>query len=298
MENLCLSFILALFINFVFILAQIPQNMRIFEIRNDFKISFHEYTVFKNEKFAFKFRQARGTPNNWYHFNESISNKIKFINRTYYSFADEYNEQTFIITDPLTNSNTIYKPQPILGGSSDMYEIYQALEVTNVDKPDISHLRYSSSFLADNNDIQVNIKIWICDEIYKEQCIENETSKCFYDLNNKTCYSRPLCDKIEQEKFSEILCNNAVSYTPSVSKCIYNKSEDNNSNIQGKCVVKNLCINTLTEKECNSALTISPETSKCIYNKEENKCQIKELCELEENPSKIKCEGILTSNPS
>ena len=62
--------------------------------------------------------------------------------------------------------------------------------------------------------------------------------------------------------------------------------------------MKNLCINTLTEKECNSALTISPETSKCIYNKEENKCQIKELCELEENPSKIKCEGILSSNPS
>ena len=53
----------------------------------------------------------------------------------------------------------------------------------------------------------------------------------------------------------------------------------------------------LTEEECNSAITINPETLKCIFNMEEDKCEIKELCEFEENPSLTKCDEIVTSNP-
>ena len=90
---------------------------------------------------------------------------------------------------------------------------------------------------------------------------------------------------------------NAVTSTPSLTKCIYEKSEEE-SNIQENCTIKKLCMNSLTEEECNSAITINSETLKCIFNIEENKCEIKELCELEENPSNSKCDEILTSNPS
>ena len=63
-------------------------------------------------------------------------------------------------------------------------------------------------------------------------------------------------------------------------------------------VIKKLCVNSLTEEECNSAITINPETSKCIFNNQKNICQIKENCELEENPSFTNCELIATSVPS
>ena len=87
-----------------------------------------------------------------------------------------------------------------------------------------------------------------------------------------------------------------MTSTPSLTKCIYEKSGEG-SNIQEKCTIKKLCVNSLTEEECNSAVTINPETSKCIFNIEENKCEIKEICELEDNPSLTKCDEILTSNP-
>ena len=62
------------------------------------------------------------------------------------------------------------------------------------------------------------------------------------------------------------------------------------------CTIKKLCVASLTEEECNSAITINPQTTRCIFNNQENICEIKEICELEENPSLTKCELILTSS--
>ena len=180
---------------------------------------------------------------------------------------------------------------PILGGSEEYYEIYKALDVTG--QPELLHLIYTRN--GKDFIIDVYVNIWICDDLFKDQCINNGNMKCIYNQENNSCESKTLCDKVEIA--SQISCENAVTSTPSLSKCFYEKQAEG-SNIQEKCATKKLCLNSLTEEECNSAITINPEALKCIFNIEENKCEVKELCELEDNPSLTRCEEILTSNPS
>ena len=121
-------------------------------------------------------------------------------------------------------------------------------------------LDYIYTFLSQIRS-NISINLWICDEIYKDQCINNETMKCVYNKEDKSCFSRPLCNKIEE--ISETSCNNAVTSTPSLTKCIYEKVND-----VEKCTIKNLCINSFKEEECNSSIVLNPETSKCIFNNE------------------------------
>ena len=92
--------------------------------------------------------------------------------------------------------------------------------------------------------------------------------KCIYNQENNSYESKTLCDKVEIA--SQYSCENAVTSTPSLSKCIYEKQAEG-SNIKDKCTIKKLCVNSLTEEECNSAITINPETLKCVFNIEEKK---------------------------
>ena len=63
----------------------------------------------------------------------------------------------------------------------------------------------------------ISVDIWICDEIYKEQCINNKNTKCVYNKENKNCVSKTLCDKVED--VSKSLCENAVTSTSFLTKC-------------------------------------------------------------------------------
>ena len=114
--------------------------------------------------------------------------------------------------------------------------------------------------------INTTVNIWICDEIYKDQCINNETIKLVYNQENKNCITKPLCDKIVN--VSKSSCENAATSTPSLTKCSYENRTNNNE----KCIMKNLCGNSFTEEECTFAEPINPKTSKCVYDKMQNIC--------------------------
>ena len=279
-----------------FVTTPRPKNIRIFNTEYKNGKLFYEFTVFKNETFGIQFERGRGTAYYWDHLNDSLSKEQKpiiFLNTSSYFWADDRVPQTEIIYDLFSNKTHIITINnwPIVGGSEEYYEIFKAVDMTNKNEPEYLHLIYT-----DGKEIlkDVFINLWVCDEIYKDQCIDNDSMKCIFDHENKKCMSKALCDKVEIA--SELSCKNAVTSTPSLTKCIYEKSGEG-SNIQEKCTIKKLCVNSLTEEECNSALTINPETSKCIFNIGENKCEIKEICELEDNPSLTKCDEILTSNP-
>ena len=74
-----------------------------------------------------------------------------------------------------------------------------------------------------------------------------------------------------------------------MTKCIFAENEQ-------KCILKNLCTSSLSKEICNSSFTLNPNTTKCVYNDDINECEIKELCDIEENPSLNKCNEIPTTN--
>ena len=279
MKNFIILFTLVFLSNYI--KNQKPENITIFKISYPIKPSyFYEFTVSKNEIFGFQFSKARGVPSGWICSN--ISSNIQFLYSTTYDFLyEEYKKEK---EEAIANSIRFYK-EPMVGGSELYYQVFKALNES--DQPISLFYNY---YIISNKYTNVTINIWICDVNYKDQCINNETIKCVYNKENKSCFSRPLCDKLEE--ISENSCDNAVTSNPSLTKCIYDKN-----NSLDKCSIKNLCINSLTEEECNSAIVLNSETSKCIFNSEKNKCELKEICELEENPSKEKCEQIITSNP-
>ena len=242
--------------------------------------------------------QGSVSPYNWEHLNDSLSKEQKsiiFLNTSSYFWTDDLVPQTQIRHIPFSNETYIItiNNKQFFGGTEEYYEMFKAVDVTNENEPEYLHLIYT-----DRREIikDVYVNLWVCDEIYKDQCLDNDTMKRIFDQENKSCMSKTLCDKVEIA--SQNSCENAATSTPSLTKCIYENSEEE-VNIQENCTIKKLCVNSLTEEECtNSAITINPETLKCIFNIEENKCEIKELCELENNPSLTRCEEILTSNPS
>ena len=67
-----LSFLILLSTS-IFIKAQRPQNIRIFNVEYKEGKFFYEYTVFKNEIFAFQFERLRGNYHYWDHLNDSLS---------------------------------------------------------------------------------------------------------------------------------------------------------------------------------------------------------------------------------
>ena len=264
------------FLIFTFVIAFIkapkPENIQIFNIDNYYsEEGFYEITVFKNEVFGFQFTRGRGTNCHWRHSNDTFlkeSNYIRFLNSSIWDYIAEVYQKEL---EEAKNSNNNYRPTPILGGSEIYYELFKALD--GGEQPQSLYFTYSCG-----SDIygKASVIIWICDEIYRNQCINNETSKCVYNKENKICISKTLCDKIEN--VSKSSCENAVTSTPSLTKCYYEKSEEG-ANTQEKCIIKKLCGNSLTEEECASAETINPKTSKCIYDKKQKLCkEEKKLC--------------------
>lgn len=289
------SIYIIFFFLFFFSQSQKPQNILIFDINcYDFRSCFYEFTVPKDEIFGFQFSKARGTPSHWQLLNRNFYNgsyNIQFLNSSIYDYiSEEYEKRREKEKKEAEARGLPYYEKGISGGNEYYYEIFKALKETNHPIT----LKFTYDFLW-NPRTNVTIDIWICDSIYKDKCINNNKTKCVYDKENKKCISKNLCDKIEQ--VSESSCNNAITITPSLTKCAYEKSGEE-PNIVEKCVIKKVCSSSLSEEECNSVLTLNPETTKCIFNYEHNKCEIKEICELEENPSLNICNGILTSNPS
>ena len=263
-----------------FSLAQKPEGIRIFNIDDRYnKTLSYEYTVFKNEIFGIRFIRGRGTNYYWNHLNDSElkeSNDIQFLySRIYDYISDEYEKQLelakntsdiYNISEP---SNDIPKPiinnipEPINGGEEYYYEVFKALNEEK--QPQILKFIYSDN---DNNVIayEVTITIWICDEIDKAICLNNDTMNCEYDKENKKCTPINLCDKIEN--ISKQTCENVITLTPNLTKCIYEKK-----NGIEKCLLKNLCVNSLSEEECNSAITSNRTIYNCIYDEVEEICK-------------------------
>ena len=227
----------SLYLVFVFIITfiqtQRPKNIRIFNVGEIFKHGklFYEYTVFKNEIFAFQFENCEGTGYHWYHLNDSEPKTIELVNMTFHSWRDDIVPITQAIFIPPSNENiTItveekFEPKTITGGPYEKFEIYKALNVTG--QPELLH--FINRFDGREALIDVSVNIWVCDEVYKDQCIDNETMKCIYIQKNNSCVSKTLCDKVETA--SEYSCQNAVTSTPSLTKCIYEKTETGETNI-------------------------------------------------------------------
>ena len=283
------------FLVFTFIIAFIqapkPENIQIFNIGNYYsKEGFYEITVLKNEIFGFQFGKSRGTPCMWEHLNDSFlkeSNYVRFLNSTTWDFLSEEYEKEL---KEAKNSNRSYKPLHILGGSESYYELFKALDGGN--QPQTLNFIYTCG--DDTIYENASVYIWICDEIYKDQCINNQNTKCVYNKENKKCISKTLCDKIEN--VSKSSCENAVTSTPSLTKCYYEKSEEG-ANTQGKCVIRKLCVNSLTEEECSSAETKNPKTSKCVFDKIQNICkEEKKFCyEIEDGATEDICSSAKVS---
>ena len=276
---LCLIFICII----AFIQSPKPENVKIF-VMNDFMSIgeiFHEIIVFKNQIFGLQFGKFRGFPCHWSHSNNNNSkesNYISFLNSTIYDYLGEECQKENEKRKNLSNSSYPFIPRYVVGGNEYYYEIFKAIDVA--DQPqflNFSQYKYNEIVL------NVSVKIWICDEKYKDQCINNESILCFYDKENKNCISKPLCNKIKN--VSKSSCENAVTYSPDLTKCSYDSSTNE------KCVIKNLCVNSLTEEECASAEPKNPKTSKCVFDKILNVCkEEKKLCnEIENGATKDIC---------
>ena len=209
---------------FIFIQTQRPQNIRIFNVEYKEGKFFYEYTVFKNEIFAFQFERLRGNYHYWDHLNDSLSEEpeiIKFLNSSSYFWGDERIPRSEIIYHPELNmtSKLWIDNDPIIGGTEEYYETFKALDITK--KPELLHFIYTSET---DTIMDVSVNLWVCDEIYKDQCINTEDMKCIYNQENNSCISKTICDKVKI--VSKSSCENAVTATPSLSKCIFNEKEN------------------------------------------------------------------------
>jgi len=278
---------LFLIFSFVITLIQAPKppNIRIINFGRYYNEENHyDITVFKNEIFGFEFSVIRGGCGYWNHLNDTVlkeSNYVRFLNRSTWDYISEAYEKQLEAAKNSTNDRESIIPMD--GGSSNYYELFKAIDGGS--QPQILYFTYSCGFRIYK---KVTVAIWICDEIYKDQCINNQTAKCVYNRENNNCISKTLCDKVEN--VSKSSCENAVTSTPSLTKCSYEKSEEG-SNTQEKCIIKKLCSESLTEEECSSAEPISPKTSKCVYDKIQNICtEEKKFCyEIEDGATEDIC---------
>ena len=266
-------FYLILVFSFIYIQNQSQENIRIFNDEKNYDKPYREYIVFKNEIFALKLTVNGGTGFYWYHLNDSLSTEpkiIQYLNKTYNLGIEKIRiKQTTELPEASEASITpkiIEEHPPIMGGPEVYYEIYKALEVT--DQPAFFHLILSRSWYNFSEYYSEQyIYIWVCDEIYKDQCINNDTMKCVYDKENKTYTSKILCDKVENP--SESSCDNAVTFTPSLTKCIYNSTKE-------KCVEEEKFCNEINNgaiKSICSNAKVSNENNICILDEEKNSCK-------------------------
>ena len=87
----------------LFIQAQRPQNIRIFKVEFKGGKLFYEYTVFKNEIFAFQFKRLRGNYHYWAHLNDSLLKEpkiITFLNSSSFFWGDERIPKIQIVFSP------------------------------------------------------------------------------------------------------------------------------------------------------------------------------------------------------
>ena len=110
--------------------------------------------------------------------------------------------------------------------------------------------------------------------------------KCYYLESFPFCMIKKLCE--EEENPSEEKCNQIPTPDPLKTKCVYDQDSL-------QCVIKNLCNSSLNSDQCSVAEVENPESTRCIY---DNGCKLKELCEIEEEPSEEKCQSIRTSKDS
>ena len=263
------------------IIAPKPENITLFQLDSyGSKHKFYEFTVFKNEIFGFEFARGRGTPYNWEDLNKNLTetNNLQFLYSTYYDFLAEMYEKQLEL---YRQSSIRYYPHPMTGGTEYYYKVYKAIGEGNQPQA----LKYTYSAFS-NILTEVDINIWICDEIYKDECINNNTMKCVYDIETKKCSSKILCDKIIN--ISKSNCENGITSTPSLTKCTYEKTDG-----VEKCAIKNLCTNSFSEEECNSAVPLNSITSYCIYDEEEKICkEEKKFChEIDEEVTEDICKN-------
>ena len=182
----------------LFIQAQRPQNIRIFKVEFKGGKLFYEYTVFKNGIFAFQFERLRGNYHYWAHLNDSLLKEpkiIAFLNSSSFFWGDERIPKIQIVFSPGTNETSIVviDNHPKVGGTEKYYETFKPLDVTK--EPELLHFIYTSETDTIRD---VSVTIWVCDEIYKDQCINDETVKCVYNQESNSCISKTLCDKIKK----------------------------------------------------------------------------------------------------
>jgi len=122
----------------------------------------------------------------WEHLNDSFlkeSNYVRFLNITIWIFLSEQYEKELEHVKELgkaNNSTFHFRHMKISGVSENYYELFKALDGGN--QPQILNFIYSCGDTIYEN---ASVDIWICDEIYKDQCINNQTTKCIYKKEKK-----------------------------------------------------------------------------------------------------------------
>ena len=81
------------------------------------------------------------------------------------------------------NNSTFIHQNIIDGGEEYYYEFFKAIDEGN--QPQSLYFTYSCTEDIYKN---VSVYIWICEEIYKAQCINNENTKCAYNEKIKIVY--------------------------------------------------------------------------------------------------------------
>ena len=167
-----------LFLIFIiaFIQAPKPENFKIFIIEDSYynKYDTYEFNVLKNEIFGLQFTRGRGTNCYWSHSFLKESNYLRFLNSSTWDYiSEEYEKELEKIKEQEKNSIEIDNDlEAIAGGEEYYYEFFKALDGGN--QPQSLYFTYSCG-----HDIyeKVSVNIWICDEINKEQCVNNEIAK-------------------------------------------------------------------------------------------------------------------------
>ena len=229
-----------IFMSFLLFLAknEKPENATLYNI-NCIRDCIYEYKVLKGEIFGFQFSRGRGTCCEWNLLNRSLFNEyynIQFLKSYTYDYISEENQKTLEKEkEEEEKEGKEEKGGIILGGSEFYYETFKALHEKNIPLT----IKYIYTCCSEQIYTNVSINIWICDEIYEDNCI-----------NKKKCS--------EIEYPSKENCENSIS-SDEESKCIF----DENNN---KCIEKKICSLVANEQEiyCDSAMTLNIKT-KCVY---------------------------------
>lgn len=151
-----------------------------------------------------------------------------------------------------------------------------------------------------DSDNGVCIQKYYCDNVVEKNInnceaaiTSNEATKCVYDEDKNECQIKEKC-LLETGASQNSDCENIQTSEPDITKCVFDSEESG----ENKCKVKKICKPNLEVSDCNSAITLTPQTTKCQYNGDldSNNCEVKELCEIEPNPSFDKCKAIPVSD--